>query len=350
MNDWHNASHRPLPYFEWHYFHFVTKEGVTINMVLHETDILGQKSAPYLSMSILLPGKSPFYLRRNLPMNTIARDQEYLLVIDPIIIEDRDGITFEIHFPGRGHFQGKITKLAPPLAFQDSILYRDIVTGQGSHWVVQVPHGAFTGLLQLGSNVYHLRGMAYQDHQWGSTLLQESIADWVWGHFSNEHMAILFFQILTRHGQKIERVALQMAEGRFMGTVLETNFLPMLFTQSKPDILAESIALSFFGESLHLDFDLSPNKLMRKRLSENHGQREISYLRWAGRGVYQGPCDRGPLYGISEYIRVRPVAYAELLQREHCEHLLRYHDGDLIGDSHSLHAPGAPAGSREGGG
>ena len=97
-----------------------------------------------------------------------------------------------------------------------------------------MPHGSFTALLQLGEALHHLKGMAYQDHQWGSTLLQESVADWVWGHFSNEHMAVLFFQILTQHGQMIERVAMLTNEGRFTGTVLETNYLTTLFPEDKP--------------------------------------------------------------------------------------------------------------------
>ena len=48
MTDLQNSSHRAPPFFEWFYFHFVTADGVAINLVLHETDILGQRIAPYL--------------------------------------------------------------------------------------------------------------------------------------------------------------------------------------------------------------------------------------------------------------------------------------------------------------
>ena len=64
MSDIRNTSHRAPPFFEWWYFHFITPDGAALNMVLHETDILGKKADPYLSMSILLPGQSPVYLRR----------------------------------------------------------------------------------------------------------------------------------------------------------------------------------------------------------------------------------------------------------------------------------------------
>ena len=321
-----------------------------MNLVLHETDILGRKVDPYLSMSILLPGQPPVYLRRDLRVGAIAQEQSFLHVKEPLIVEDENGITFDIPFPGQGHFKGRIAKLAPPLVFQDGILYRDLITGRSSHWVVQVPHGSFTALLQVDETLHHLNGMAYQDHQWGSTMLQESVADWVWGHFSNERMAVLFFQILTQHGQMIERVAMLTNEGRFTGTVLETNYLTTLFSDDKPSAFAEPVSLSFLERSLRMEFGVSPDNLMRSRLDELHGQKMISYLRWSSRATYQGACDRQPLYGISEYIRVRPAGYEKLSQREYCEHHLRHHDGDLLGDSPPLSALGAPAAVRESGG
>ena len=348
MSNIQNASHRAPPFFEWWYFHFVTPEGAAMNMVLHETDILGQKADPYLSMSILLPGHPPVYLRRDLRMNMIAQEQPFLHVKEPLIVEDENGITFDIPFPGQGHFKGRITKLASPLTFRDGILYRDIITGRTSNWVVQVPHASFTALLQVGETLHHLNGLAYQDHQWGSTLLQESVADWVWGHFSNDRMAVLFFQILTQHGQMIERVAMLTGEGRFTGTVLETNYLTTLFTDDKPNTFSESVTLSFLERLLRVEFDLSPDNLMRSRIDELHGQKMISYLRWSSQATYQGACGRQSLYGISEYIRVRPAGYEKLSQREHREHHLRHDNGNLLGDSRPLQTLGAQAASREG--
>ena len=311
MTDLCNASHRPPPFFEWHYFHFVTPEGAALNLVLHETDILGRKADPYLSMSILLPDQPPIYLRRDLQMGAIARGQPFLHVEDPLIIEDETGITLDIPFPGQGHFQGRITKLAPPLTFQDGILYRDILSDRTSHWLVQVPHGSFTALLQLGDETHHLQGMAYQDHQWGSTLLQESVANWVWGHFSNEHMAVLFFQILTQYGQMIERVAMLTKEGQYVGTAVRSNYLELLLPVNQPDRFKDIVTVSFINDLVHFAFKLEPENLMRTRLDEVHGQKTVSYLRWATAATYQGACMPQSLHGISEYIRIRPTMYGE---------------------------------------
>ena len=151
MIDMRNASHRPPPFFEWFYFHFVTSEGAAINLVLHETDILGRKAEPYLSMSILLPGQSPVYLRRDL------RDEYDLLVSShSCMSKTRSSLKTSRASPLTSPFLAKVISRAgspswlAPLAFQDGILYQDIITGRTSHWVVQVPHGSFTALLQLG--------------------------------------------------------------------------------------------------------------------------------------------------------------------------------------------------------
>jgi hypothetical protein len=75
-----NASHRQPAYFEWFYFHFVTDDGAALNMVLHETDIFGLKQQPYLSLSMLLPGQEPCYLRRDLAGVEMGRERPFLQV------------------------------------------------------------------------------------------------------------------------------------------------------------------------------------------------------------------------------------------------------------------------------
>jgi hypothetical protein len=111
-----NASHRLPAYFEWWYFHFVTPEGEAINMVVHETDIFGLRDAPFLSLSFLMRGCPPQYVRRELSGSEIARGRHYLQVGAGLITETQDTIFFDIPFPGRGRFNGEMTRLAPALA------------------------------------------------------------------------------------------------------------------------------------------------------------------------------------------------------------------------------------------
>ncbi len=139
-------------------------------------------------------------------------------------------------------------------------------SGRSSNWVVQVPHATFTGILQLDGTIHRLSGTAYQDHQWGTLLIQEFVSDWVWGHFSNDQMAVMFFQILTQHGQLIERVAMMNGEGRYVGTAVETSYLDTLFQASRPEEFDANVDVSFLNHCCRLEFDVSPTNLMRSRI------------------------------------------------------------------------------------
>jgi hypothetical protein len=306
-----NGSHRPPPYFEWWYFHFVTEEGVAINVVVHETDIFGQSQAPYLSLSLQLPGRKPRYYRRPLAEACISTGQPYLRVVEGLIEETAQEVRFALTFAGNAapeglRFSGKITKLAPPLAIEEGVLYQDPASGRTSHWAVQIPHATFEAILHVDGTARRLRGMAYQDHQWGSVLLQEFASDWVWGHFSNEETAILFFQILTRHGGQIDRVAMVSEGGVFAGTALESAHLDSLFQTGAPNMFSDSVELAFLNGSLGATFDLAPEKLMRSRLDEGVGLDQASYLRWSTKAELRIGRNPQPAYGITEYIRFRP--------------------------------------------
>jgi hypothetical protein len=282
-----NSSHRPSAYFEWWYFHFVAEDETVINLVLHETDIFGLQQRPYLSLSVLMPGQSPRYLRREITDLAIARQQPTLQVGEGVISETGQTIAFSIPFPGQGFFQGKITKLAPPLAIAGGILYQEATTERASYWVAQVPHATFTAILSLNDAIQRLTGLAYHDHQWGALLLHEFISDWVWGQFSNSQAAVIFFQILTQQGQRIERAGLVMQDGQYTGTTLRTNYVDTLFTHPSPDQFQGTIHVSFFNEQVQLSFDVLPAKQMRSRLNEKHGLMVASYGRWAAAAEYR---------------------------------------------------------------
>jgi hypothetical protein len=172
-----------------------------------------------------------------------------------------------------------------------------------------VPHATFTGILKLDGTVRRLSGTAYQDHQWGTTLIQEFVADWVWGHFSNDQVAVVFFHILTQNGQLIERVAMMNDEGRFVGTAVETNYLDTLFQANHPEEFDSNAGVSFLNQCFRLEFDVSPNNLMRSRINEEHNLSTTSYLRWSAEAKLLAACGVQPLHGISEYIRIRPAMY-----------------------------------------
>jgi len=258
---------------------------------------------------VLFPGQEPSYLRLNLDETAIGHEQHYLKIGDELISENAQTISFDIPFPGRGHFRGELYKLAPPLLVRKGILYQEKGSDRSNHWVVEVPYATLTGILHLDGLVHRLNGMAYYDHQWGSVLIQEYVSDWVWGHLSNEHVAVVFFQILTQNGQLINRVAMVTKEGFFAGTALMLDYLDSLFSIKQPKEFSDLVSVSFLGQQFRVAFELSPTNLMRSRLGEVHSQTSVSYIRWSTTGTLQSGCKPQPLRGISEYIRIRPAMY-----------------------------------------
>lgn len=298
-----NCSHRPAPYVEWFYFHFACTDGMALNMVLHETGIFGLKTQPYLSLSIHWPQQT-LYRKRAIPSGAIAANTPYLHVGQQLFSEDEQRIIFDIPFDENTHFRGEIYKLAPPLVIEGGKLYHRTNDSRCSYWVVGVPHATFEAVLTLNGQKHVLTGFAYQDHQWGDILFQEWVSDWVWGHFSNAETAVLFFQILTQEGERIERVARQTAEGWITNTCLETNYVAQLQAHAQPEHYAATVTVPIFQEQIA--FDVYPANLMRHRLNEPVEQHCASYLRWAAT-AHLLACGPSSLYGITEYIRLRPV-------------------------------------------
>src|SRR5437899_117784 len=89
-----NGSHHSpeLGYFEWWYFHFATLDGLTINVVLHETDIFGLSKSSYVSMSLLLPNQKPQYYHLRYEQGQIQRGIDVLKVSDGSFTEDSKDI------------------------------------------------------------------------------------------------------------------------------------------------------------------------------------------------------------------------------------------------------------------
>ena len=312
MTQLRNHSHRQPAFYEWWYIHCACPDGTRLNIVIHETDIFGLISEPYISLSLYRPGQPAHYLKRPLACGSIGRQGEYLHVADGLVNETVEQLCLNIPFPEQGHFQGQITKLTQPLAIADGILYQDNTHNLSSYWLVPVPHATFNATLTLDGTVYPLSGMAYHDHQWGNVPLQAFVSDWVWAHLSNEQTSLVFFHLLTQEGGWISRVGLTERNGRYTSTDLQTDYATQLMATNQPDQFDSSPTIQLFNNLISITFPVSPPQLMRQRVGEQHSGFSSSYLRWATTASYQAGQQKETLYGITEYIRIRPERYGQL--------------------------------------
>ncbi|MCA9998881.1 MAG: hypothetical protein KDE56_24125, partial [Anaerolineales bacterium] len=267
---------------------------------------------PYLSLSLYRPGQPVRYLKRPLACGSISRQGEYLRVAGGLVSETADHLCLNIPFANEGHLQGQINKLSAPLAIADGILYQDRANNLSSYWLVPVPHATFQATLTLDGSVTPLSGVAYHDHQWGNVPLQAFVSDWVWGHLSNAQRSLVFFHLLTQTGAWVSRVGLVEKNGRYTATSLQTDYAHQLMDYSQPDQFDNRPTVQLFNQLISVTFPVSPSQLMRQRVGEQHPGFSSSYLRWATTAHYQAGQQSETLYGITEYIRIRPERYEQL--------------------------------------
>lgn len=285
-----NGSHRESnpAYFEWWYFHFLIKGVGAANVVVHETDIFGENKNPYCSLSFLPNDQSPQYFRKLLPLGGIGVG-DYLQVANAVLEDDKK-INLDLHFSDpASRLRISIYKDLPAVVINEGVL---ISTQSGkSYWLVQVPQAAFEGDWTSNGVRQAISGVAYQDHQWGNVSLQDSVSDWIWGHFVSESHGLVYFKIKTQDFEEVDRYIWIAGQDIGVGTSLEVM----------RDSTANQVNIPGRGS---LSFELNKNQLMRSRTNEQHSGFVSSYLRWnvpatlATNAVEQG-------LGLTEYLSIR---------------------------------------------
>jgi hypothetical protein len=276
--------------FEWCYFHFICEE-MKASLVLHQTDVFGISREPYMSISLSMRDDPPTYDRRYLSVGPCFANQALLL--PGIATESENDIHIDAQFDSC-HLQGYIRRCCDPIEINDGQLIRDDV-GNQSIWRIHVPTGIFTGTVSLqGAKTRPIHAIAYCDHQYGSIPAQDFVRNWVWGVASNGSVAYGFFRILTTAGEVIDRAFYSMPGHTETFTCLHENYLSNLVEQANPAAFSTEAAVSF-GQH-HMTFSINPSALIRRRLSENHGNFVFDYCRWHCRDM------RGFL-GFTEYMQ-----------------------------------------------
>ena len=98
-----------------------------------------------------------------------------------------------------------------------------------------------------------------------------------------------------------------MAHGRYAGTSLATPYLQTLSACQHPGQFAGDVDVSCLNGQARLAFSISPDTLMRRRRDDVQDGMRAGYWRWSAAGRYQLGPQKEPVYGITEYIRLRPV-------------------------------------------
>ncbi|MCJ7567336.1 MAG: hypothetical protein MUO58_07335 [Anaerolineales bacterium] len=214
-------------------------------------------------------------------------------------------IVFSLQFPGFT-FAGQIQKVVSPIAIEDGLLYRDVISGESNYWIIPIPYGNFEVQVSDSSSQRLLKGIAYHDHNWGSVPLQGFVREWVWGHFCHNGKLFIFLSFITSRGLLIHRGAYTQADNKICTTTsLHSNAFKVLSEASIPSQLTASIQIDFSESPLSIIYPVSNDRLLRSRENESHDNFVASYYRWASNGLNSSSEDNSALQGITEYLRIK---------------------------------------------
>lgn len=288
--------------FGWSYLQFVTPEGVIINSVVHQTDIFGKSSTPYVSTSIIENVNSPtpevHYFNKNLHDSGERSGVSECSV--PGVVEENSGdYEFNFDYPGQLIFRGRIIPSSLELATKT--IYQD-ESGKKFNWKSIVPQGEFSGELVREGQVYPMRGLAYVDRNWGEARIQDFVKDWVWGNFSDGNSSVTFYDITTRKGERFGEL-LTITEAGAVSSQLSASHLESLSVLGNPQVLSKNVKVSD-GE-VELAFEINPKRIMRNWSNRNFGDFRASYARWATQSQINMNGIGREMVGITEHLRVR---------------------------------------------
>lgn len=291
--------------FEWWYFHFVSEE-FTANIVLHQTDIFGLTRAPYVSLSLIQRGANVQYFKKYLADAAIRYDGNHITTTDKSFVDSDTDLVINLDFEGCS-FAVHIHKALQPISIQNSVLYQN--SDVSSMWRIDIPYARFEGSIVTQQGTSAVEGVTYQDHQWGSLLIQDFVSQWIWGHLSNSKTNVIFFDILTQSGEGIQRAVVGENDEVSTGVKIVSNSLTEFRADPHFHKNSQRIAVTIpMQHAAEVYIDIQPDGLMRSRLNEGHPGFEASYVRWAVDSARFITLDRQEaLQGIVEYLTIKKV-------------------------------------------
>ena len=199
MNDGYKKAN-----FEWWYFHFISP--LKFNIIIHPTDMYGQKKKSYVSVSMLEKSGEKINFKQSFDLKETSMSSDSLYIKNNILHIEKinDEILIELKLKD---IQAKlnISKIVIPDLFNEkSVVLCDEIENLSNSWLLAVSHSVFCGNLQYRNKNIKLSGWAYHDHNWGNWLIHECYSYWVWGNFQNANCAITYYYLVGSNGEEIK--------------------------------------------------------------------------------------------------------------------------------------------------
>ena len=296
-NSSHKNSHQN--YYEWWYFHFISKEYGVFNIVLHETDIFGIDKNSYYSATLFNKNNDkPVYLKGKETNFDIDLTGNYLLTDHGLFSEDKSSLNINLEFTNGMKIIGKIDKSqSSPVMLSNGVLYSND-EGFGM-WVPQFINSEFElEITTVDGDISKISGIAYHDHQWGNCQIQNAVNCWNWGHLVGEKEAIVFFKVLLNNGSTVDRYIIWDGNMTSCGVDAVSSDFMRNFKLERLEGHSQKVNLCL-GLDHKIKYRQDINSIMRKRINEKIGTKHMNYIRWYVSGNIDNNIE---LNGVAEYM------------------------------------------------
>ncbi|MCU1337435.1 MAG: hypothetical protein JWO19_3016 [Bryobacterales bacterium] len=170
--------------FEWWYFDAQLTDGRTLVLVFYIDQDAGERRFVYrVQATVASPNgqrvAAGYVTHQDV---SISRERPEIHIGKSFLRGDLDTYRMVMDASDLGKLGLDVTirRTFPPRvspANRESIVQADKIIG----WVCPVPRGELTGTIMMNGETAAVKGVAYHDHNWGTTTMGSVLHHWIWG-------------------------------------------------------------------------------------------------------------------------------------------------------------------------
>ncbi|MCU1234230.1 MAG: hypothetical protein JWP63_2197 [Candidatus Solibacter sp.] len=185
---WEDGSRIPELYkpenFEWWYFDAQLTDGRTLVVVFFIDQDAGERRFVYRAQATVASPNGQRVAAEYVTHQdvSISRERPEIHIGKSFLRGDLDTyrVVMDASDLGKLGLDVTIRRIFPPRvspANRENIIQADKIFG----WVCPVPRGELTGTITVNGETAAVKGVAYHDHNWGTTTMGSLLHHWIWG-------------------------------------------------------------------------------------------------------------------------------------------------------------------------
>jgi predicted secreted hydrolase len=262
-------------YYEWWYFDGVFENGYTYTVSCFWRAVVMGSPVPFIAMSVYTPdgnkidGAGVFDYKDS----HASPDKCNVSVGNNYIRQEGSVYKLSMHVQQLGANMGvemTYSRRVPGWKWsEDGILLDDDTGKQG--WVCALPRADVEGKLFIDGKPIPVKGQGYHDHNWGNTLMSNSVNGWVWGRMFHPEYTFVYFCLMPLTSETGINSALYLArndEPVFASTGIKFTMGKNVLHEETGKSIPTDIIIDGSSEGVDVRCHLNVVKVLEAKTSE----------------------------------------------------------------------------------